>query len=77
MQWYRAQDTFTADLSDHTQVRVAKGDPFPDNHELVKRDADATAAASKAGTDRVPLFKLMDTGEDEAPAKRGRGKASS
>jgi hypothetical protein len=78
MDWYRAKDTFTADLSDHTTIRVVKGDPFPANHELVKRDLDATAAAAKAGTDRAPLFGKLDTGEEEAPAKpRGRGKASS
>lgn len=78
MQWFRAQDTFTADLSDHTTVRVVKGDPFPDSHELVKRDKDAAAAARKAGIDRVDLFKLMDTGEEEAapakaPRRPGRG----
>lgn len=72
MQWFRAQDTFTADLADHTTVRVVKGDPLPDSHELVKRDQDAAAAAKKAGVDRVPLFKLMDTGEEEPAAKTSR-----
>jgi hypothetical protein len=69
MDWYRAKDTFTADLSDHTTVRVVKGDPFPGNHELVKRDLDAAAAATKAGTDRAPLFVKLDTGEDEPAPK--------
>lgn len=69
MDWYRAKDTFTADLSDHTTVRVVKGDPLPGNHELVKRDLDATAAAIKAGIDRVPLFGKLDTGEDEPAPK--------
>ena len=78
MEWYRAQDTFTADLSDHTTVRVVKGDPYPGNHELVKRDLDAAAAADKAGIDRPPLFGKLDMGEEEVPAKpRGRGRASS
>jgi hypothetical protein len=69
MDWYRAKDTFTADLSDHTTVRVVKGDPLPGNHELVKRDLDATAAAIKAGIDRAPLFGKLDTGEDEPEPK--------
>lgn len=68
MEWFRAQDTFTADLADHTQVRVIKGEPLPGTHELVKRDADAAKAAAKAGVDRVPLFKPMDDGEDDEPA---------
>jgi hypothetical protein len=69
MDWFLAQDTFTADLSDHTQKRVVKGDPLPGDHELVKRDLDATAAAAKAGTDRAPLFKKLDTGEEEPAPK--------
>lgn len=75
MAWFRAQDTFTADLADHTQVRVVKGEPLPGTHELVKRDADAAKAAAKGGVDRVPLFLPMDDGEDdEAPAKSGPAK---
>jgi hypothetical protein len=75
MQWFRAQDTFTADLADHTQVRVVKGEPLPETHELVKRDADAAAAAAKAGIDRVPLFQPMDSGEDEGAPKSAPAKA--
>lgn len=76
MDWYRAKDTFTADLSDHTTVRVVKGDPYPGNHELVKRDLDAAAAAAKAGTDRVPLFGKLDTGEEEPAPKSAAARAA-
>lgn len=70
MEWFRAADTFTADMADHSVVLVVKGAPYPDTHELVKRDQDAAAAAAKAGIDRVPLFRRMDTGEEEAPKPR-------
>ncbi|HEY5989173.1 MAG TPA: hypothetical protein VIV12_22750 [Streptosporangiaceae bacterium] len=68
MEWVRAQDTFVADLADGTSVRVVKGDPFPASHELVRRDREHVASAGKAGTDRAPLFKAMDMGEEEVPA---------
>lgn len=75
MDWYRAQDTFTADLEDHTQVRVVKGEPLPGSHELVIRDLDAARAAAKAGTDRVSLFRKLDTGEEEAPKSAAKAEA--
>jgi hypothetical protein len=56
----QAQDTFIAVLGDGTERFVAKGEVFPDGHELVKRD--------QAGTGT--LFRPLDLGEDEkAPAK--------
>lgn len=55
----QAQDTFVAELKDGTPLRVARGEVFPDSHELVKRDQ------AGSGT----LFKPLDLGEDEAPAK--------
>jgi hypothetical protein len=57
----QAQDTFVAVLDDGTERFVAKGDPLPDNHELVKRDL----AASKDNPTRTPLFRSLDLGEDE------------
>jgi len=70
VRYHRAQDTFVADLEDGTAVRVVKGEVLPEGHELVKRDM--------AGTGQ--LFKPLDTGEEEAPAKaapkgRAAGKA--
>lgn len=66
MRYYQAQDTFAATLDDGTDRLVAKGEPFPETHELVKRDAEAT----KATPGREPLFRPL--GEDEPPqaAKR-------
>lgn len=55
----QAQDTFVAQLRDGTIRRVTKGEVLPDRHELVKRDAEGS------GT----LFRDLDLGEDEAPAK--------
>jgi hypothetical protein len=75
MEWFRAQDTFTADLADHTQVRVVKGDVLPGTHELVKRDADAARAAAKDGVDRLPLFRPMDDGAEEEPPARSPARA--
>lgn len=70
MEWFRAQDTFTADLADGTVVRVVKGEPYPDSHELVKRDQDAAKVAAKAGIDRLPLFRPLEQSPgEEAPAK--------
>lgn len=76
MQWMRAQDTFSADLADGTVVRVVKGEPYPDTHELVKRDADAARAAAKAGTERLPLFKPMEDTAPEPPAPRSPAKSA-
>ena len=62
----QAQDTFIAVLGDGTERFVAKGEVFPDGHELVKRD--------QAGTGT--LFRPLDLGEDEkAPAKSRSAKA--
>ena len=63
-------------------MTVAKGQPFPDGHPLVRLDRDAADAAAKDGRSRTPLFAPMDTGEEEAPpvekaapkaAARGKG----
>ena len=64
----QAQDTFIAALEDGTERLVVKGEPFADNHELVRRDQ----AASKKDPGRVPLFRPLDLGEEEkaAPAPR-------
>jgi hypothetical protein len=76
---HQAQDTFTADLKDGTQVRVTRGEVLSDRHELVQRDRDAADAAVKAGIDRVSLFAPLDLDDDEPPAVKPRarsGKAS-
>jgi len=62
----QAQDTFVAVLDDGTERFVVKGDPFPDNHELVKRDL----AASKDNPTRTPLFRPLDLGEEESAKPR-------
>jgi hypothetical protein len=61
---HQAQDTFVADLDDGTILRVARGEVFPDNHPLVKRDQ------AGAGV----LFKPLDLGEaaDQTPKPRAR-----
>lgn len=59
-----AQDTFVAEQPDGTQVRVSRGEAFPDKHPLVKLDQ------AGAGV----LFKQMDLGEDDAPAKPRLGR---
>ena len=73
MRYYQAQDTFVAGLEDSTERLVVKGEPYPETHELVKRDLDA----SKANPERTPLFRLLDTGEPELakPARTARGAA--
>lgn len=71
MDWFRALDTFSADLANGTQARVVRGDPYPGNHELVKLDLEWAAKAAKAGVERAPLFKKLDTGEEE-PAMKPR-----
>jgi len=57
---YIAQDTFVAENADGGQVRVSRGEAFPDGHPLVKLDQ------AGAGV----LFKQMDLGDDEAPAAK-------
>lgn len=64
MRYYQAQDTFVAVLGDGTERTVNKGDPLPENHELVKRDI---AAGTK---DRMPLFRLLDHSGGEEPARK-------
>jgi hypothetical protein len=80
VRYHRAQDTFVADLKDGTSIRVVKGDVLPEGHELVKRDLDAAAAAAKASTDRVPLFRPLDSGEEDpvpkSPAARVAAKVT-
>ena len=57
---YIAQDTFVAETPDGAQVRVSRGEAFPDGHPLVKLDQ------AGAGV----LFKPMDLGEEETPAPK-------
>lgn len=73
MRYYQAQDTFVAGLEDGTEKLVAKGEPLPESHELVKRDL----AAVKADKGRLPLFRPLGPDEPvQAPAKpRGAAKA--
>jgi hypothetical protein len=73
VRYYQAQDTFVAGLEDGTERLVAKGEPLPETHELVKRDL----AAAKADPGRTALFRLLDTGEPELakPARASRGAA--
>jgi hypothetical protein len=59
---YIAQDTFVAENADGAQVRVSRGEAFPDKHPLVKLDQ------AGAGV----LFKKMDLGEEEEPAKTSK-----
>jgi len=68
VKYYQAQDTFVAGLQDGTEKLVVKGEPYPETHELVKRDLDALAE----NKDRVPLFRLLDSGEPE-PVTKSRG----
>lgn len=80
--YFQAQDTFVAMVADGSQQFVQKGDVLPDSHELVKRDLSGSKV----------LFRALDTGQDDPPAKSdakaeakaaavkpepaGRGKAS-
>lgn len=75
MDWYRARQQFNADLPDGAQRTVGLGEVLPADHLLVKRDLDAAAAAAKAGTERLPLFERLDSGEEAPPPKRGRAAA--
>ena len=61
-----AADTFVATLADGTDRLVVKGQPFPDGHELVKRDQNPETGSGN-------LFRDVDYGEEspksaEAPA---------
>ena len=67
MRYYQAQDTFVAGMQDGTERLVTKGEPLPENHELVKRDM----AAVKADKGRTALFRAL--GEDEPPPAKPRG----
>jgi hypothetical protein len=53
-----AQDTFTAELKDGSVLRVARGEVYADNHEVVKLDGG-----------RGLLFRPLDMGDADAPAK--------
>lgn len=65
VQWYRAQQAFSATLSDGiTERPVTLGEVLPASHELVKRDLDGA---------RV-LFAPLEEPE-EAPAKPSRRSA--
>jgi hypothetical protein len=55
---HQAQDTFTVELKDGSVLRVARGEVYPDNHEVVKLDDG-----------RGLLFRPLDLGDDDAPAK--------
>jgi len=63
--YFRAQDTFVAMMTDGSQQFVQKGDVLADSHELVRRDLDGSGL----------LFRALDTGEDEVPAKSEPAKA--
>jgi hypothetical protein len=67
VRYYQAQDTFVAGLEDGTEKLVVKGEPYPETHELVKRDQ----AAGRKDENRIPLFRLLDEGE---PVPRARAK---
>jgi len=49
-----------------------KGEPYPETHELVKRDLDALAE----NKDRAPLFRLLDSGEPEPVTKSRAARAA-
>ena len=57
-QWMVAQDTFSTDLESGAVFQVTKGQHLPAGHEVVAKDEG-----------RNFLFKPLDTGEPEAPAK--------
>ena len=72
VRYYQAQDTFVAGLEDGTERLVVKGEPYPETHELVKRDQDAV----KKDSGRLPLFRLLDPGEPEPVTKARASKAA-
>ena len=62
--WMKATDTFVGILPDGSQRLVAKGEPFPESHELVRRDLEQDEPG------RARLFVPLDPGEaDLAPPK--------
>jgi hypothetical protein len=71
--WYRAMDTFTMDLSSGAQMTVSKNDVLPEGHEVVQHDL----AQQKANSGRVPLFAVVDLGEDAKPARSALRKGGS
>jgi hypothetical protein len=61
-----AQDTFTAELKDGSVLRVARGEVYADNHEVVKLDGG-----------RGLLFRPLDMGESDAkPAPKASRSAA-
>lgn len=63
----QATDTFVGVLEDGSERVVKKNEPFPEDHELVRRDRDA----SKSNPGRQPLFRPMDLGDDKPKSARG------
>ncbi len=55
-----AADTFVAQMADGSERHVVKGQPFPDRHELVLRDADPKTGSGV-------LFRDADYGEAGEP----------
>lgn len=53
----QATDTFVAVLADGSDRLVTKGEVFPNDHELVKRDAKGTGG----------LFRDLDLGDADVP----------
>jgi hypothetical protein len=68
MEWFQAQDTFVADLSDKSSRRVAKGEHLPANHELVMRDQDPKTGSGQ-------LFVHAYNTEDDKPSPKSTAKA--
>ena len=66
-----AQDTFVARLDNGTEQTVAKGQAFPNSHELVRRDLEA----QRANPERIQLFRPLDLGDEEAPKSAARTEA--
>jgi hypothetical protein len=61
----QATDTFVAVLKDGSDRLVTKGEVFPNDHELVKRDAKGTGA----------LFRDLDLGDADVPKSVSEAKA--
>ena len=60
---YQAVQSFHAEFADgRPGYPVARGEVFPDGHELVRRDAD-----DSGGRQQGQLFKKLDLGEEEPP----------
>ena len=62
--WYKAKDTFTAEMPGGASLTVAKGSPWPEGHHVVKLDAG-----------RSVLFEPLEDDEPAAAAKDGPPKA--